>query len=205
MDGLIGVAAKIRMMNIMLVTRGERLKGLGRSFNLNLKARTCLSDNFWLWPYWLCWSWSRKICEKFYAYLRGHFCLERGFRKQEEFIRGLSPWSGFIYVISGTLTTDNLVVEGIAGLTKELDTIVWSECFKFSPGDFADKTKSSKEVEIVQSPQDAHPYSIQVLAACHSLNRFEEELVGDPLEKACLSWIDWNLSRSRLIIDWMLI
>jgi cation-transporting ATPase 13A1 len=59
---------------------------------------------------------------------------------------------------------------------------------------FSSADKSSKG--IVQNPLDAHPNSIQVLAACHSLNRFDEELVGDPLEKACLSWIDWNLSRS---------
>ncbi|KAI6176078.1 hypothetical protein M3Y97_00759800 [Aphelenchoides bicaudatus] len=88
---------------------------------------------------------------------------------------------------TGTLTTDNLVVEGIAGLAKE---------------DAADKLKPSKEnrLAIIQSPQDAHPFSIHVLAACHSLNRFDEELVGDPLEKACLAWIDWNLSRNDTVI-----
>ncbi|CAD5228549.1 unnamed protein product [Bursaphelenchus xylophilus] len=91
------------------------------------------------------------------------------------------PFAGKINICcfdkTGTLTTDNLVVEGIA---KGVD-------------------KNGK-IEIVKTPADVDPNSIRVLASCQSLVRFDEELVGDPMEKACLNWIDWNVSRNDSVI-----
>ena len=76
---------------------------------------------------------------------------------------------------TGTLTNDNLVVEGIAGLDDSDPTIVQS---------------------INQVPLE----TLQTLATCHSLIHLEEGLVGDPLEKATLTAIDWTLTKSDALI-----
>lgn len=64
----------------------------------------------------------------------------------------------------------------------------------------ANSKEGEEESTVVRSPADVPPESIQVLVACHSLVRFDEELVGDPLEKACLNWADWNLTKSMPFI-----
>ncbi|KAI1700167.1 e1-E2 ATPase domain-containing protein [Ditylenchus destructor] len=93
------------------------------------------------------------------------------------------PFAGKIDICcfdkTGTLTTDNLVVEGIAGINSNDD---------------------SDDVDVIKSHQDVDPNAIKVLAACQSLVRFDEELVGDPLEKACLKWIDWNVTKQDAVI-----
>uniref|UniRef100_A0A915AUB1 Cation-transporting ATPase n=2 Tax=Parascaris univalens TaxID=6257 RepID=A0A915AUB1_PARUN len=93
------------------------------------------------------------------------------------------PFAGKIDVCcfdkTGTLTTDNLVVEGIA---------------------LANSKEVEEESAVIRSPAEVPPESVQVLVACHSLVRFDEELVGDPLEKACLNWADWNLTKNDTVI-----
>ncbi len=77
---------------------------------------------------------------------------------------------------TGTLTTDSLVVEGVAGVNGEDDTNI---------------------VSIDKAPTE----SIQVLATCHSLVQMDNEgLVGDPLEKATLEAIEWNLTKGEAVI-----
>lgn len=76
---------------------------------------------------------------------------------------------------TGTLTNDNLVVEGIAGL---------------------DSVNQESVTPIIQAPIE----TLQTLATCHSLIHIDEGLVGDPLEKATLTAIDWTLTKSDALI-----
>lgn len=59
---------------------------------------------------------------------------------------------------------------------------------------------SGDECHIHRLPSEAPLESVQVLVTCHSLVRFDEDLVGDPLEKACLSWAEWNLTKSNFLL-----
>ena len=71
----------------------------------------------------------------------------------------------------GTLTSDDFVIEGVAGLSCN--------------GGITGKDGVSV-IPVDQAPQE----SVQVLATCHSLAMLEDGLVGDPLEKATLAAVD---------------
>ncbi|KAJ3106723.1 hypothetical protein HDU96_008130, partial [Phlyctochytrium bullatum] len=69
---------------------------------------------------------------------------------------------------TGTLTTENLIVEGVTGLGDDRKAII---------------TKSI--------PKE----TTRVLASAHSLVVLEDGVVGDPMEKNTLEYINWNLSK----------
>uniref|UniRef100_A0A0N4ZFJ5 Cation-transporting ATPase n=1 Tax=Parastrongyloides trichosuri TaxID=131310 RepID=A0A0N4ZFJ5_PARTI len=87
------------------------------------------------------------------------------------------PFAGKIDICcfdkTGTLTTDNLVVDGVATIEKE------------------------KKIRL-RNKDDIDNETLRVLASCHSLVMFDRELVGDPLEKATLNWLDWNIVKNDL-------
>ena len=85
---------------------------------------------------------------------------------------------------TGTLTSDNLVVEGIAGV---------------GAGEGGD-AKLNKAIKEIVSIEHAPTESVQVLATCHSLVQLEDGLVGDPLEKATLTAIEWTLTKGDTVI-----
>ncbi|KAF0757705.1 manganese-transporting ATPase 13A1 [Aphis craccivora] len=85
------------------------------------------------------------------------------------------PFAGKVEICcfdkTGTLTKDALIVEGIAGVEKDM-------------------------IPMNEAPE----HTIQVLASCHSLVQLEDTLVGDPVEKASLNAINWILTKNDFIV-----
>ena len=98
------------------------------------------------------------------------------------------PFAGKVEICcfdkTGTLTSDDLVVEGVAGL----------------PGAEPGEGVTGRDGVTVVGVARASTESVQVLATCHSLVMLEDGLVGDPLEKATLTAVDWSLTKGDAVI-----
>lgn len=85
---------------------------------------------------------------------------------------------------TGTLTAENLIVEGVAGL------------------DESDRSKVLTDIkQLNQTVKSVMGTRAQkVMSACHSLFLVREgQIAGDPMEKATLEFMDWNLSASDVV------
>ncbi|ODM96004.1 Manganese-transporting ATPase 13A1 [Orchesella cincta] len=89
------------------------------------------------------------------------------------------PFAGKVEICcfdkTGTLTSDNLVIEGVAVATNGIN--------------------SKPEPLSSLSPE-----AIQTLATCHALVTLDDgTVVGDPLEKVTLKWIEWDLNKDVVV------
>ncbi|KAK4337265.1 hypothetical protein RND71_043263 [Anisodus tanguticus] len=55
---------------------------------------------------------------------------------------------------------------------------------------------TSNESKKISSPSDLPLETTQVMATCHSLVQLDDDLVGDPLEKVTIKFIDWSLIKN---------
>ncbi|CAI7677447.1 unnamed protein product [Penicillium manginii] len=83
---------------------------------------------------------------------------------------------------TGTLTGEDLVVDGIAGITL---------------GQVSAKVEADGAHTELFQPTAVGSDTTLVLASAHALVKLDEgEVVGDPMEKATLSWLGWTLGRN---------
>lgn len=76
---------------------------------------------------------------------------------------------------TGTLTSDSLLVEGVAA------------------------TDPAQPLKLV-SPSQAPALAQKVIASCHALAHVNDEMIGDPLEQAMLTAVEWNLTKADVMI-----
>lgn len=79
------------------------------------------------------------------------------------------------------------MVEGVAGLDK------WVTLHCLLVSHLPCSHKGEGLVAVDEAPVETQ----QVLGCCHSLLMLEDELVGDPLEKASLTSLNWELTKSK--------
>lgn len=95
------------------------------------------------------------------------------------------PFAGRVDVAcfdkTGTLTAENLIVEGVTGLN------------------LSKKGSDGQGPEALLGPHQLPLETIMPLAAAHALAKLDDGIIGDPMEKNTLEFIDWTLSSSDII------
>ncbi len=88
------------------------------------------------------------------------------------------PFAGRVDVCcfdkTGTITGENLVVEGVAGI---------------------DKSDSKKLIPVAETPYE----TTITLASAHALVLLDGDVIGDPMEKTALDGLGWKLSEGDLV------
>ena len=95
------------------------------------------------------------------------------------------PYAGKVFYAcfdkTGTLTSDQLEMKGVAGLR------LMEHSTPSPPTNANDDNDDNDDNELAHIPEP----TIHVLAGCHSLVSINNEIVGDPLEKAAMATINW--------------
>ncbi|KAJ5094361.1 hypothetical protein N7456_010222 [Penicillium angulare] len=87
---------------------------------------------------------------------------------------------------TGTLTGEDLVVDGIAGLTL---------------GQAGAKVEADGAHTELAKVEAVGPDTALVLASAHALVKLDEgDVVGDPMEKATLQWLNWVLGKNDILM-----
>eukprot|EP00276_Gloeochaete_wittrockiana_P023948 CAMPEP_0184365734 /NCGR_PEP_ID=MMETSP1089-20130417/150349_1 /TAXON_ID=38269 ORGANISM="Gloeochaete wittrockiana, Strain SAG46.84" /NCGR_SAMPLE_ID=MMETSP1089 /ASSEMBLY_ACC=CAM_ASM_000445 /LENGTH=1238 /DNA_ID=CAMNT_0026707081 /DNA_START=169 /DNA_END=3882 /DNA_ORIENTATION=- len=109
------------------------------------------------------------------------------------------PWAGKVDVCcfdkTGTLTSDELVVKGIAGL--HLAQLVQPSTKEKTPNGSSQVSDPYFLTDTTNVPDEV----AFVLAGCHSLVYLDNSLVGDSMEKASLSAINWSYTKGELAVS----
>lgn len=114
------------------------------------------------------------------------------------------PFAGKVEICcfdkTGTLTSDNLIVEGVAGVQRKDNTDEKKETNDEIVTKNHHKEKMETKDPDIISLTEIPLSTIQVIASCHSLVVLDDGLVGDPLEKATLEAIEWNLTKGEAVV-----
>lgn len=92
------------------------------------------------------------------------------------------PFAGRIDIAcfdkTGTLTAENLIVEGVTGLLLK---------------------DNKNDLESLADANEIPVTTRHVLASAHALVMLDDGIIGDPMEKNTLEWIDWSLSKGDVV------
>ena len=104
---------------------------------------------------------------------------------------------------TGTLTSDDLVVQGVAAVPVDNKATVGAgdKPDRHSEGNVAAEAATGPVDAELTSPLDLPGASVAALAGCHQLMVIDNELLGDPMDKAALGAVGWGYAADGLCIS----